>query len=322
MSACRTIRYFSLLFVERIVGKHANLTTRHRDPIDIYIECASTLALSLRASQSTLAVLTNDKAFVTQRIKFLGLPDVFEVHEFSFSRSVPQGIPFYSAHFKLDLFRFFGANKNPDPICLLDGDTVLLRPLQIERPSDEQLFVYNIVSQLSQDRSSEKLASDIRLVGGKTTNPVSWYGGEFILGCPSAFNRLADKVDEIWPNYLKHIPDVHHVGDEMVVTAALGLLQAEGMKLIDIAETKLIGRWWTARTNSVQVRFTVAAASNIIHLPSDKVFLSQQCRKTPFSTQEFLLEYQQYARQKLLRRRLTNPFLNAIRGTKKFVGRI
>lgn len=319
MSPHEKIRFFSLLFVDGDNTKHANLRAGHEDPIDIYIECASTLAQSLKASGSSLAVLTNDEALIRERMARLALPPDFEVTQLAFNRKVPRGIPFYSAHFKLDLFRYFGACTEAEPICLLDGDTVLLTQPNIDRTLEDGLIIYDIVGQLAGDCTPAELLKDIEAVGGTTLDCVRWYGGEFILGRPIAFSRLADKVDQIWPKYLDAINSVRHVGDEMVVTAALTRLQAEGMKLLDAGQAKLISRWWTARTNSRQVPFSVAAKSNILHLPSDKLFLRQMARR-PFISSTFLTEYRRYARSRLLGRRLANPLLNAVSRKTKFVG--
>ncbi|MCK1434939.1 hypothetical protein [Bradyrhizobium sp. 15] len=313
------IEYYALFYVDSEAQSHVNLSKVH-DPIDAYLQCAATLALSLHAAKATLTVLTNSPDRLQQRLSSFGLAGVFKVVGLPFRRTVPTGIPFYSAHFKLDLFRYFAENLSP-LVCLLDIDTVMLKPINLPAEACNSLIAYDITEQHGASYQAGTLSRDIGFLSTKPTKTSKWYGGEFLLGRPGHYALLADKIDRLWPRYCEHLTRLHHVGDEMIVSAALFELHSDGLAIMDAGRLKLVHRWWSARTECVQSSFSEAAEASIIHLPSDKVFLASQAKHS-FDRTKFLQTYRRYVRGKLLVRRLANPVLNVATGARKFVGKI
>ncbi len=90
--------------------------------------------------------------------------------------------------------------------------------------------MYDISAQVYPAYGLRTIAADLELVSGRS-GLTRWFGGELILGTPAFFGQLADRVDMIYPRYLDAISEVHHIGDEMVTSSALGLLIADGLRV-------------------------------------------------------------------------------------------
>ena len=123
---------------------------------------------------------------------------------------------------------------------------------------------------------------------------------------------IYDLVAECWPRYIENMKSLYHVGDEMVVSAALNLAIADGLPVIDGGTCHSICRWWTARRPFQQVGFASAVSASVLHLPADKEFLSVY-DPVEFDVEMFKRRYVKYARKKLIVRRLSN-YLAALRG--------
>lgn len=138
-----TCKFYTLLYLDhsekRLMGGRT-LTADKR--IDVFVGCACMLDKSLpwafgeppAKSQPTfdprLTILTNDKAAVGASLRRCG-HDV-AVEEIPFSLNVPKGIPFYSAHYKIDAFRYLALRPDNEYSILLDSDVVALRPANEE----------------------------------------------------------------------------------------------------------------------------------------------------------------------------------------------
>lgn len=317
--------FYTLLYIDEKHKSHVNMGASVENPIDVYIKCGINLSNSFRAVQGQgVSIITNNQEFLKQKIfEFGGDVNVIQV---DFDRGVPENINFFAAHFKLDVIQAFGRGEFGEWVGLIDIDTVLIRPfpLDFKERSRNELFVYEITGSVTSEYGENVIVSDLKEIGADNIQKPVWYGGEFIAGNAEAFRILGGEVDAIWPHYVKAHHKLHHSGDEIVVTAALHNLQSRGALLVagDVhAGTPFVSRWWTARTGSVQPRFSKAAAAALLHLPSDKPFLAK-IAKEPFTAHSFLETYKRYAAQKLLFRRLANPFLCLIKRKRRYVGRL
>jgi hypothetical protein len=317
-TGCRR-RFYSLFYVDGDHSQHANLAAGVRRSADIYLECGIGLAKSCAYHGVDFAIVTNNKKFVSERVAALG--GEIETIAHVFDREVPADASFYAAHFKLDLLRAFGAGAYGSRVALIDIDTILMRPMAMPPAPAHSLFVYDIAEQVRPIIGDAVILRDLNLIGGPTADRAYWYGGEFICGGAEAFASLSCAIDAFWPAYRAHYREFHHVGDEMIVTAALGCLHDRGTQLVDASAAGLVARWWTARTGFAQKPFASVAGACLLHLPADKLFLAEQSRK-PFDPNRFLLDYRRYAQRKLWLRRIVNPALSLIRRDRKYVGRL
>src|SRR6516165_1391534 len=88
------------------------------DQVNVYLNCAITLSNSLRLKDVEFVLLTNSK-FEIERVKPVGT--ALQIEEIPFSTTVPVGTPFYSAHYKLDAFRYFsGLTESYVALCDVD----------------------------------------------------------------------------------------------------------------------------------------------------------------------------------------------------------
>src|SRR5262245_19076090 len=95
-------KYYGLLYIDEACNRNTNLGDGG-DPVDVYLRCASLCAKAFRSAGGSFCLVTNDAGEIQRRQERLQLGDL-PIVNFEFLLQVPQGIPFYLAHFKLDLF--------------------------------------------------------------------------------------------------------------------------------------------------------------------------------------------------------------------------
>lgn len=232
---------------------------------------------------------------------------------FEFSLQVPQGIPFYSAHFKLDLFRAFGSGEFGRDVGLVDLDTVLLRGL----PKCGALGVYDISDQVLPIYEQSRIAADVRKISGKSIPEARWYGGEFVVGSAGMFRTISSYIEAFWGNYIQNVGTLAHIGDEMIMSAALNCARLDGVSLVDYGRDGSVARWWTSRTRHRQPPFDAVKGSALLHLPADKIFLARQAQN-PFDSEIFLKKFRPYVRRKCLSRRILHLSEALLRKPKHF----
>ena len=286
-------RFYGLLYIDEQNNKDHSDLPCGVDPIDIYIMCASLCSKAFRAIGAAFHLITNKAEYVRRRLVCLGLEDFAVLHH-DFSLMVPKKIWFYSAHFKLDLVKAFGLGQFGKRIGLIDLDTVLLRRL----PGSAGLAVYDISDQVFPAFGKHRVVSDLQLVSGRPLSDPRWYGGEFVAGSAMEFATISRHIDSCWPNYIKYLSSLHNVGDEMIMSSALNMARADGVQMVDYGQAGLVARWWTDRTEHKQAPFDAVTGAALLHLPADKVFLSQEAGYQ-FDPEMLLSRFRRYARKKI-----------------------
>jgi len=288
------VRYFGLLHVDRQNNHNVNLRKHGwqqaaADPIDIYLRCAVTCAASARTAGLDFAVVTNEPDFLRDRAGQLGLhAPALVAHEFK--RELPHGIPFYSAHYKLEVLGEFATGRWGQLSALVDLDTVFLEPLPLPAAAGGKLAVYDISDQIFPAFGPQRVTADLETVAGIGLPQARWFGGEAIAGDAAGFELLSRYIERIWPRYLANIRSLHHIGDEMVVSTALNMMQRDGHDLTDWSKKGLVRRWWSARTLCPQPRLRdVVEGCALLHLPADKEFLASRAA-LQFDPRQFVAE--------------------------------
>ena len=68
---------------------------------------------------------------------------------------------------------------------------------------------------------------------------------------------------------------LHHLGDEMLLNSALQIIKRDNkIQFTDISSFSIVERYWSSNTNHKQKNIDYVLKSSLIHLPSDKKFLS------------------------------------------------
>lgn len=295
------LNVYGVLYVGDRTEAHVNLKHAKLDPIDVYLKCACLSGASAVASGYDYKLITNDPEHLRSRASALGLPLVPTL-EHNFTMKVPRHLPFHSAHYKLEVIRLFGTGQLGGLVALVDLDAIFTRPL---RTTVDGMMAYDITEQVLPAYGENRVLVDIETVCGISSRDARWYGGEFIAGDSPSFAKLHEAVRCCWSEYLENIPGLHHVGDEMVLSAALHLAKSEGLVVADASEE--VVRWWSARTLSKFPSFTSVQHRSIIHLPSDKEFLARSS-KSEFSSEKFIAGYRRYAMRKILTRKIFSLF--------------
>jgi hypothetical protein len=313
-AAADSPRYYGLLYVDRAHGQHVNLRSS-LDPVVVYAGCASLLAASARAAGESFAVLTNAVEQVRSAVESAGFRP-FTCVAMSFDLALPAGIRFFQAHHKLCVLEAIGTGALGPFVGLVDIDAVIQAPLSRRLGRAPGIHAYAMDADLAGGR-----ASDLDLLIGPGRRPRQWYGGEFIAGDCASMRRLASVCRTLLPRYLELLPQLLHVGDETIVSAALNLLEQEGVPIRDVGAERIVARWYSSRMKVAQAPLAQALEAVVLHLPSDKPFLQAQARK-PFELARFRRDLVRRAAAKSLLRSLANPFLSLADGERMFAPRV
>jgi hypothetical protein len=131
-------------------------------------------------------------------------------------------------------------------------------------------IAYDISNQVFQAYGKDRVVGDMeKLAPG--TSAKYWYGGEFLCGAPHFYRELVLKVDVIWPRYNQVWRELHHQGDEMLVSVALNQIGCIARANDDFA----VFRYWSGRIRHQQLpMLDVLERCALLHLPQDKDFLA------------------------------------------------
>jgi hypothetical protein len=307
-------RYYGLLYVDREHHRHVNLRSS-LDPVAVYAGCASLMAASARAAGESFTVLTNTAEQVGRAVESAGFPP-FPCEEMLFDLALPPGIRFFQAHHKLCVLEAMGSGVLGAFVGVIDIDAVMQAPLSGQLGQAPGICAYALDEALAGAR-----VSDLDLLIGQGTAPRRWYGGEFIAGDQTSIGVLAAVCRRLLPRYLDLVPQLRHVGDETLVSAALNLLQQEGMAIRDVGAEGVVTRWYSSRLPVRQAPLAEVLDAVVLHLPSDKLFLRNQARK-PFETARFRRDLMRRVASKSMLRSLANPFLNLAERERMFPPRV
>ena len=313
------IHFLGLLFINHTEEHWVNIKDNSADPLDIYLGCAALCASSAAASWHRFSLVTNERTIVIRRLQNAGFSNV-PVISFDFRWEIPKSIPFYSAHFKLELIEAIAAARFGDLVCLIDIDTVFISPLRNALCYlGGCLMAYDISDQIFPHFGFDRVQKDLEYVAALRLDDPRWYGGEFLMGNAASFGQLSELIAACWERYTRNIGSFHHTGDEMIVSAALNLAVQKGIQVVDVGPLKGIARWWSSRTGFRQSTFDKVQTSSILHLPADKEFLASQA-KLRYSSATFLASYERYARPKLFIRHIYDVLSFRREYPRKYVG--
>lgn len=310
------IELYGLLYIDKKASAKptgslkATLEKQHA----IYLKCAALTAKSARSAGLRLRIVSNAKPYLEELCHRHDV-DGIELVQHSFSWNVPPGIPFQSAHYKVELMEAVSSGRFGEFACLVDIDTVFIsnpfsNDMLRKHLADGHLAVYDVTSQLCSPKISRAPhLSDIeQLLQHGCSNP-RWFGGEFIAGSHYSFASLVARIQKLWPAYLEGLRNWEHVGDELPVSAAINELIKERHIVYDVGTDGLVVRWWSSTTPHVQDSLADISGSSLWHLPADKMFLASQA-KYAFTEDGFKKAYFRYASRKLRIRRLLRFLIN------------
>lgn len=244
-----------------------------KDQISVYTNNAILLSKSLRAQNIDFTLLTNDPA--TIKTCSPSAADVLEIKTIPFTTDVPQGVIFYSAHYKLDALRHLSTlNEEYTALCDLDMLCINEFPQCLKNIiANRTPLCYDISDQVIPAYGHAAIIEDLESIH-KIQSEGRWSGGEFISGSPGFFARLARECEKVYPNYIANLDCAHHVGDEAFISAALELLRREQVYIADAGTLGIVGRYWNTSTLHSQKPLEYFKQCFLLHLPADKRLLS------------------------------------------------
>lgn len=233
---------------------HSSPNNKNKN-ISSYFRQLELLSTTIRATfGSGLFVFTNNKEKVEDWFGKKGT--ALEIVELTPSIAVPAGISFFTAHYKLDaLAAGLGLlREDADRFLLLDTDVIANHKFSDEQAamiSRADLVVYDISDQVFPAYGAARIIGDIELVAGDSFADCKWFGGEFIAGSKSGLSRLIGQAREFLPRYFENVGALHHVGDEMFITASINALLKDpgGLKIVNQNPYRLISRHWSRHTD-------------------------------------------------------------------------
>jgi len=316
--AFNDISAFGLLHVADDVQHPVNLDRSAGSPIDVYLRCAAQCARSFTAQGMAFTLVTNSPDVLRVRAQELGLEEL-SIAGHAFQWAIPAGLRFHSAHYKLELIEAIGEGRFGSAALLVDIDTVLLKPFKLPPLPHDGLVAYDIGAEIFV-HTDWPVHRDLEAVAGRPLAEPRWWGGEFLAGTSAGFVRLAATIADRWQSYLLQAGTLHHVGDEMLVSAALNILAQDGFTIVNAGRPGGVLRWWSARTTFSQPRMRDVADRSLWHLPADKPFLARQVKR-PFIVERFVEDYRWTMARKSLARQVYTLF-DRLRGRHaKFIAR-
>lgn len=266
--------YFgTLMWVD---DEHLSSPNNKNRKAESYFRQVALLSSTLRAAfAADLHVFTNN----AERLSawFRGKKWAPKIIAIAPSITVPAAIGFYSAHYKLDaLAAGLGLLREDNArFILLDTDVIAHHPFnieQVEMVSRADLVVYDISDQVFPAYSAGTVIKDIERIAQDSFIDPKWFGGEFIAGSKRGLTRLIERARGLLPRYFEHAATLHHVGDEMFLTAALNALVKFPGDLAIVTQNpyRLISRHWS-RSTERPLGFHLH--HNFVHCPGSKPVL-------------------------------------------------
>ena len=245
---------------------------------------------------------SNPDSVVVVRLTTSGVKNglTFDVEEIPFCLDVPRGMGFYSAHHKIDAYRYL-ATLDDTYSFLLDNDVVCLGKMPDYVPEliarDAAIYYsYPICRVENHDvKVMQHIAGEGKIVTGL------WVGGEFLAGSASFFADLWATVMSFADRYFEMRDSVFHQGDEMLASIAIEELMLGGRHLlVDGGPIGIVYRYLSVYEHKPIDYYS----SWFAHLICDKAFLADIDVKSINSNDDFLKVYKKYCKREVALRKM------------------
>jgi hypothetical protein len=301
------MNFYSLFYLQENDDKVESVNLNSNNHLKIYIDNMFFLSKTLfDASGSKLNVITNN----IEKIREIGrdIDKYCDFLELDFDTKIPENAKFYSAHYKLDVLRYFSRLPTDNYIGLIDIDIVCMGK-NFENLKTLFERKYNLVYDITEQRSSAygilNLKKDLGLILGHESEG-HWYGGEFIFGSPIFFKKLVVQIDKIYVNYVKNIESLSHHGDEVIVSAAIEMLKQQGISIKSVNNIGIIERYWSVYPKHKQEKLNFYLNNFFLHLPADKTFIADNIS---LNLPDFINKYKKYALLRKIKSYMKNKIL-------------
>lgn len=298
--------FFSLLFVPDFECVSHNMQQcSFENTIKTYLYNAISLQNSLKRFEFDFILFTNNKPYLQKFLSCKNMHNIIEVDflQYKEHKTLPRDIGFYAAHHKIFLFKYISKFPFSDYMIFIDLDVIAINepPISLMKIIEDKIpCAYNITDQCVPAYGEEKIIDDLKTVSNENNYGI-WYGGEFLGGSPTFFEKIADSSLMYFSSYIKNRQHVHHNGDEFLINISLEEYSKK-YRIIDAGALSLIGRYWSCPTKHIQRPLKYYTANCfLLHLPSDKNFLA---RHNQTSSESFKKNYRNHVILKNLKNKL------------------
>jgi hypothetical protein len=253
-----------------------------------YINCCSILSKSLERFGHQLIVITNEPDIILSNCSSLNVERAF------FGLDIPEGIRFFGAHHKIDVFKHLSLYGSEYSI-LLDSDVVCINrmPENIRNIIAQKIPMYLGTSDRAYTTNgTKKVVEDKAKLMGKLSFGI-WAGGEFLGGDKQFFHNIYSYCIKYWDRYVYYHGELFHNGDEMLTSCAIEDYFITNNKIFDVGTVNCIYRSHSIPTVYIERPFDVILDNFLLHLPADKEYLA----KYTYSY-NFINEYKKYVKIK------------------------
>ncbi len=239
-----------------------------------YVRQTLALARSLDSLGKRLRVFTNNRRslldMTSSESRSATAP--YAIEEVYFPSDIPPTIRFFASHQRLYLYSIFAQEAHYN--CWLDTDVVANHAKRslievLEKNPRVDGWVYDISDHVFPAYGTIRVQHDLRCELGVQHPFPRWYGGEFIIGNARLFSYLHEECFRTLGKYLEVSDRLHHIGDEILVSAALNN-NYQNLILADAGASGLVVRQWTSKTLHVKKPPSVLKDSLFWHLPTAK----------------------------------------------------
>lgn len=312
------VEFFGLLHLNENESSSVNLKEKNfNKKIEIYLKNAMALSNSIANIGEQLTLITNKSEKIESMLKNIKGNHSLNLKQLDFEMNVPKGLRFYSAHYKIEVFKYL-SNLNNEYSIFCDLDMIAIQD-KLPKPLLNCInsgipLCYDITDNDYSYYGHEKIINTIDLVLGSSGSSGHWYGGEFLAGPPTFFKEISKVTDKLTENYINNIDNLHHLGDEAITTAAIELLKKNGVYIEDAGKNGIVGRYWNSRTRYSQPNFSYYQNCFLLHLPADKDFLAALITANNNLNQSNLFSYKKYINSPLNLYRMAKRVLLRVLG--------
>lgn len=294
----KTFRLFGLLHLAKSESSAENVkVSSFNQQIAIYLKNAVTLSKSLAQSGYEFVLLTNDKTELDCMLRTIGLPNSLVTQALHCTTKVPTGVRFYSAHYKLDVFRYLATLPPESYSGFVDLDVIAVNhapPCMDKIIAAGIPLCYDISDQVIPAYGHERILGDMQRLSASVCEG-RWSGGEFLCGPTNFFSEVYEECSRVFKRYSECFTDLHHQGDEIITSVALENIRiSRRFYIADAGKLNIIGRYWSCSVQHPQPHFNHFQNCFLLHLPADKKWLADLATSKPKSTKNILLNYKRY----------------------------
>lgn len=294
----KPFRLFGLLHLAKSESSAENVKVRSfKQQIAVYLRNAVTLSKSLAQQGYEFILLTNDKTEVDDSLRSMGLSNLLVTQTLYCSTKVPTGVRFYSAHYKLDVFRYLGTLPPESYSGFVDLDVIAVNsapPCLDEIITAGIPLCYDISDQVIPAYGHERILSDMQRLSSAVCEG-RWSGGEFLCGPTDFFSAVYEECLQVFERYNECFTDLHHQGDEIITSVALENLRiSRRFYIADAGKLNIIGRYWSCSVRHPQPQFEYFQNCFLLHLPADKKWLADLATTKPQSTEGIFTRYRRH----------------------------